>query len=127
MNGYSFSLVMVGLFLGIMAGLIYLADKGNVAAIAVLASVVVLSLVLVGIAVSYLITDMTDKREHAQMNQSMKGDLSNAILLSRLVNQQNSQLWIQASKQARLPEPKGEGSRGIIEIDESSFSFSDED
>ena len=127
MNGYSFSLIMVGIFLGIMAGLIYLADQGNIVAIAVLASVIVLSLVLVGIIVSYIIIDMTDKREHTQFSQMMRGDLGNAIQLNRLVNQQNSQLWIQTSKQARLPEPKGESRGGIIEIDESSFNFVDEE
>ena len=127
MNGYSFSLIITSIFLGLIGGLVYLASQGNIAAIATLSALVALGLVLTGIIASYIITDMTDKREHKQMTQMMKGDLSNAILLSRLVNQQNSQLWIQASKHARLPEPKGESKGGIIEIDESSFNFVDEE
>lgn len=135
MNGYGFSLILILLGLALIGGLILMANQGSVAAIATLAVIGALTLVLVGFVISHL----SDTREHSQkldeaeqtiklmrqQSEMVKAEFVNAVHNMQLINRQNTQLWMQASKQARLPEPKMDYD-SFVEIDEASFEVSEQ-
>lgn len=123
MNGYTFSLILILIFLILVAALVWLSVIGSVPAMIVLAVILTITMILIGVAIGH-VTDVREHRQAIESNRSMREELDIALRQQMLQNRQNSQLWTQAARQARLPEPKDSGD--IIDIDATLFAGFDE-
>ena len=92
MNKFTFSLIVLLLTLGLLAGLVWLTAAGNIAAAITLGAVSALILIAIGFSLYTLTGHLHAHREQLNFAANAKENLAIIAAMQHVQNQQNSQL-----------------------------------
>jgi uncharacterized membrane protein YgaE (UPF0421/DUF939 family) len=92
-------------FLGGVVWLVISAKKGDVASIAILASLVTVLLIMIGVGIAILVQYTTARRDRMSFDANMKENLAMMNAVQQVQNQQNAMLLKQAKENQKLLPP----------------------
>lgn len=121
MNGYNFSFATI--LLAALAGLIYLANLGSMAAIVTLAVLLTILLIGLGAGIAWLSINLMGRQEERRFRDNVSENIGIMKQMQTLQNQQNQTLMSQLSTVAKLPAPvPGPDLSAALEITDGVFS-----
>jgi hypothetical protein len=103
MNGYNFSFATI--LLAALAGLIYLANLGSMAAIVTLAILLTILLIGLGAGIAWLSINLMGRQEERRFRDNVSENIGIMKQMQSLQNAQNQTLMSQLSTVAKLPAP----------------------
>ncbi|MCL4299482.1 MAG: hypothetical protein KJ077_27345 [Anaerolineae bacterium] len=118
MNGYNFTFALISL--ATLAGLIYFASLGVIAAIVTLVVLFTILLVGIGAGIALAITRMMADKAQRSFIDNAQENLTIMAALQRIQNQQNQTLLQQLGIVAKLPAPQSNPVDSLL-IEEGIF------
>lgn len=120
MNSYTFSFSLI--ILATLAGLIYFASVGSVAAIVTLAIVLTILLIALGAGLTWLSIAQMAKQQERQFRDNVSENIGIMREMQGLQNQQNKTLMQQLGTVARLPQAAPQDLSNSLLIEDGLFS-----
>lgn len=103
MNAYTFSFATI--LLATIAGLIYLASLGSMAAVVTLAILLTILLIGLGAGITWLSVSLMTRQQERQFRDNVSENIGIMRQMQQLQNEQNKGLMGQLATVAKLPAP----------------------